>query len=872
MAERLSLPRPLLLVLAVLFAAATTLYSALWMYYVRRPPQVGIGIHFTYSIVSHSILVTDVDKGTSAQRAGLRPGDRVVAINGTRLSRLTPYFDDVARGHPGGLVRLRIVRPGEPSPEDVEVVLQSLTPAAFTLGSTPTRAVALGFMGLYPVLFLVVGFPVLFLRLDDRNAWLLALLFAGFIALPDLQEGAIQPVLREFTMLFRSTFAPIMPAVFYSFFAVFPAPSSLERRAPWLKWAFAAAGLGLTALTLWTVGAAGTTAPSRFPVERFGAHWLTSLLTASAAVYGLGAMGLGLASLTLNSLSSASAEARRKARVIVWGVLGGLLPILLVGGWAALGSRSWVEQIPFWLWAIAVLAMFLLPLSFAYAVVKHRVLEIPVLLRRSARYLLVQRGFLVLILLVSWGAIIVFVLAFSRLFESGVRGAIPAGLGAGVGLGVLLAWAGNQAAQRGTRRIDQAFFRSAYDARQILENLADQTRKAIDREKLAGLLGSESNQALHPTSVIVYMEGRDGQFRVEGDTVPPRYPSLSPQHALLQELAHRGEPWEVPPPRAEAKNLLEGHPVFAALRPECLVPMLGRDGSLRGLIALGPRLSEEPYSREDKRLLASAASQAGVALESMRLAEEMAERLEAERRADYEMEIAKQVQAKLFPQKHPPLSTLQYAGGCVQARQIGGDYYDFLDLGPGRLGIALADIAGKGVSAALLMANLQANLRSQYAVALDDLTRLFQSVNRLFCENTADTSYATLFFADYADATRRLRYVNCGHNPPFLVRKDGRVERLTATATVLGIFEDWESPVAEVHLAAGDSLVIYTDGISEALSDEGEEFGEDRVLETILRYRHLAAPELLEALLATVQQFSGREQEDDLTLVVGCAL
>ena len=291
---------------------------------------------------------------------------------------------------------------------------------------------------------------------------------------------------------------------------------------------------------------------------------------------------------------------------------------------------------------------------------------------------------------------------------------------------------------------------------------------------------------------------------------------------------------------------------------------------------LGPRLSEEPYSREDKHLLATVASQAGVALESIQLGEKIAERIEAERRAAQEMEFAREVQARLFPQKLPPLKTLEYAGTCIQARQVGGDYYDFLELRPGRLALVLADIAGKGVSGALLMANLQANLRSQYALALDDLPRLLGSVNHLFYENTAESSYATLFFADYDDSSRRLRYANCGHLPPLLLRAASveacgaapAVERLWPTSTVLGLFEDWQCSVAEVELAPGDTVVLYTDGVTEAANADGEEFGEFRLIETVRANCHLPAASLLETIEAAVQQFTHGDQADDITVLV----
>src|SRR5262249_52507590 len=139
------------------------------------------------------------------------------------------------------------------------------------------------------------------------------------------------------------------------------------------------------------------------------------------------------------------------------------------------------------------------------------------------------------------------------------------------------------------------------------------------------------------------------------------------------------------------------------------------------------------------------------------------------RRAAHELEIARQVQARLFPQTLPAVRTLEYAGVCIQARQVGGDYYDFLSLGHDRLGLVLGDISGKGIAAALLMANLQANLRTQYATASDRPLRFLQSVNQLFYENTADNAYASLFFGEYDDQAQRLRYANCGHLSPLLL-------------------------------------------------------------------------------------------------------
>jgi serine phosphatase RsbU (regulator of sigma subunit) len=245
-----------------------------------------------------------------------------------------------------------------------------------------------------------------------------------------------------------------------------------------------------------------------------------------------------------------------------------------------------------------------------------------------------------------------------------------------------------------------------------------------------------------------------------------------------------------------------------------------------------------------------------------------AEKLEAERRAGQEMEIARQVQARLFPQSFPPLKTLDYAGVCIQARQVGGDYYDFLNLGQERLGMVLGDISGKGIAGALLMANLQANLRSQCAIAVDELQRLLQSVNQLFYANSPDNAYATLFFAEYHDQAQRMRYANCGHLSALLLRANDTLERLDSTATVLGLFQQWDCSIGECQLLSGDMIAFYTDGITESFSPRGEEFGEQRLAEGLRRHRALASQELLAAIVDEVRQFSPAEQYDDMTMII----
>lgn len=254
------------------------------------------------------------------------------------------------------------------------------------------------------------------------------------------------------------------------------------------------------------------------------------------------------------------------------------------------------------------------------------------------------------------------------------------------------------------------------------------------------------------------------------------------------------------------------------------------------------------------------------AIEARRRA--IAAKLEAERRAAHELEIAKQVQARLFPQVLPQVQTLEYAGVCIQAREVGGDYYDFLSLGRDRVGFALADVSGKGIAAALMMANLQASLRTQSSMAWDEPQRFLQSVNNVFYENTAENAYASLFFGAYDDEAHLLRYANCGHLCALLLRSDGQLERLDSTCTVVGLFKDWDCSLAQCSLSAGDTLALYTDGVTECFNNAGEEFGEERLIVALRQNCGSPLQNLLDSIVEEVRRFSAREQHDDITLII----
>jgi len=862
-----TLARPVLLALAVLLCAATTVYSLAWMYDARHPglPLVEIGFNQSrdtfFDPATSSIPVFNVEPGSPAAAAGLQAGDQITAINGQTLTSYALFGRVWSHSHPGDSVDITVRRSSEPQPPTLHAIFRSVEVGR--AGEGVARTSAREILGFFPIFFVLVGFAVLFLRLDDIHAWLLALLFAGFVAVPGFNQLGLPDALRIFTSFYRAIFNSLIAALFYTFFALFPEKSPLERRAPWLKWVV----LLIAASQIFPGLSQGD---ARFP------YFVTKVIGNSgsqtlrfAVIYSC--LFLGLVSLFWNCTSAeTSPEARRKSRVLLAGTFLGVFPFVFEH--LLIDFTGYKQQ--FWIDASLSLLVLLYPLSFAYAIVKHRVLEIPALLRRSARYVLVQRAYFLLLFCGALLAIFLFARFFSGFFAANSQ----FGMALSATFGVALVWVSGPIVKRGTDRIDRAFFRSSYDARMILQDLGEKIRIVSDRRELAALLEQHLTRAFHPQSLAIYFVAATGALAEIGPAVPHGLATLAADTPFLRELTARGRAWDIPPP--SDPEAPQNFPL-APLSPECVVPLLGHEARLVGLLVLGQPVSEEPYSSEDKRLLDSVAGQAAVSLENMRLAEQIADRLELDRRAAREMEIAREVQSRLFPQVMPKLATLEYAGSCIQARQVGGDYYDFWDFGSTHLALVLADISGKGISGALLMANLQANLRSRSAVARQDmlnidregkwLTGLLKSVNQLFYENTPDDRYATLFLAVYDDSSRQLEYANCGHNPPLLFRATGQVERLESTATVIGLSPQWECTTETITLRPNDVLIIYTDGVTEANDADGNEFGEER-LRAVVRENITAAPmELLTAIQTAVQKFSAGEQFDDLTLVVARA-
>ncbi|PYT50830.1 MAG: response regulator receiver protein [Acidobacteria bacterium] len=281
---------------------------------------------------------------------------------------------------------------------------------------------------------------------------------------------------------------------------------------------------------------------------------------------------------------------------------------------------------------------------------------------------------------------------------------------------------------------------------------------------------------------------------------------------------------------------------------------------------------EKPWT--NTRLLEILHKQIGLGRERRELRRRAAEEARAREEAlihlqEQEREIAeaKAIQEKLLPREIPQMPGYEIATAWQSARLVGGDYFDILPLDDQTLGICIADVAGKGMPAALLMSNLQAAVRGLSSLSIaPDL--LCSRLNSIVYRNTESDRFITFFYAHLDGSTRRLAYVNAGHNAPFVVRSDGSHERLRDGGAVLGVFASRNYEMGSAQLSAGDRVILFTDGVTEACNPAGEEFGEARLLRLLEDHRTLSANELQGTIIAVVAEFSGGRWQDDATLLV----
>jgi sigma-B regulation protein RsbU (phosphoserine phosphatase) len=793
------------------------------------------------------------------QESGFKPGDEVIALDGETVKGRATIAAVNEWLHPGLTVIVTVKRTEGAQTKALNI----------PLAIVPERRPAIiwtyviGVLVALPVICLLVGFYIAFARPLDPLAWITMAMLASFGQLA--AEGriiswSIWPPWRELLMTYHAILGNTWPLWMLLFALHFPSPFPFLRGNRWVIYSLSFLPACFAGLDIY-----GSLMQGHHIANLRWLYALNRALAQPETFLFLIYVSAFFVCLTIKRRLLPTADARRRLHVMNVGCGIALTPLIPF----ALARVGLMPMMTPWVGIIALLMLLLFPITIAYVIVVQRAMDVRMVVRSGLQYALASTGIKVLrVLLVT--AVVLLTIHFVQQSEHRLEGiAIFAGGAVAVILLSRLArWVGNW--------IDRRFFREAYDAERILTDLSSSVAGIRDTKRLMETVANRIADSLHVPRVAFLLD-QGGLFQpayaLGFHGIAPRV-QLSEQASTVRTLKRLNGPSKVyfddPQSWIHGASEIEQN-ALQTLHTQVLLPV-SLDTKMLGIISLGSKRSELPYSKADLRLLGAVAAQAGLALENAYLTENIRREIAQRERLDRELEIARDVQQRLFPQKLPKVNGLDFAGYCRPAQGVGGDYYDFIHLATGSLGIAVGDVSGKGIAAALMMASLQASLRGQTIKPCDTLSEMIHHINGLVYEASAANRYATFFYAQYDPVTRKLRYVNAGHNPPMLRRKKGddyEFLRLEEGGTVIGLFPDSPFKEAEIELQSGDILVAFTDGVSEAMNHAEEEFDEERLMEAIRNCPARSAAGISSHILERVDAFTaGADQHDDMTIVI----
>ena len=827
--------------------------------------------------------IVGVDKDGPA--TALLVGDEFISINGLTLRddpEILSYNQHVA---PGTRYTMVVRRQG-----------QSLEFALATTRYPISRWLMPIVGGLVQLLFLLTGLTVFLLKSADRQAWLLALMLGVFTG---LFNDDLPPLPLAVTLMMAAArivgfwFLP----VFCHFFLIFPDRSLLLRRFPNLErrlyWPLYLIFPWLSFTRLAAVFRAREQWAQFFRESwLLRQQWVGQLSLLIVLAY----LAIGLAALFV-SYRVAGVVARRKLHVIVAGSGAGVLNVLLFVVWENF-FRTRLPNAGDWLGLGLGFTLPLMPLSFAYAIVRHQVIPVSLIIRRSVRYVLVSRGAILLdMIAVGLSVTAVLTCFFNRTRPPViVIGLVSAAVG-------IVTWKIASGLHDRYLRplIDRRFFRQSYDAHQIVAELTGALRGVTDLPKLLELVATKLRTALQTEYVTIYLrDPSTGSFDnayscdysgangaadagLHGGHLA-RYAMMVDQLDRLEKSLGEAEPRgrNRRADEIELDAFLSGYDVDAApdekretlreAKSTLLMPLYSKDGIL-GVISLGPRLGDLPFSREDKQLLMSVSGPTALAVENARLVERMVE--EARRRKEIEaendqrakeLEEARQLQLSMLPKNMPQSPHLEIEAYMKTAAEVGGDYYDFHQSDNGVLTVVVGDATGHGLKAGTVVTAMKSLFRT--FAGEDNLSLVFNQSSRVLKEMNLRSLFMSLTMIKLDGA--RLRIASAGMPPALIYRREkGLVEEMVIKAPPLGGISGYQYRELEYALGHGDVLVLMSDGFPERFNQDGEMFDYSRARRSLAEAASRRPSEIIEHFVRAGDYWAnGRPQNDDITFVV----
>lgn len=783
------------------------------------------GIH------TQNLVVRHVSPEGPNSEADIRRGDTIVAIDGARIRNHVHYLSLVAADSSFAPQRYTFARAGD----RVERVV------AYT--SVPRRLIIDRFAYLIVAFaFLAVGLWV-YLRRPD----ILGSLFAANCAMLAFfltdRPSLAHPALQLAAELIQDAVILLFPAVLVHFFSVFPVERNARGGSAWAR----VVTIYAAPAVIFSVSAVVAAARFRFvPVPEPLVVVLLQVSTIYFAAYILASLVI-----FIRRYRRSGRAQKLRLRVAIAGTIVGFTPFV-----AVIVVRNLYPEGSSALETASVLCLGFVPVSFAYAILKHGAIELNAVVRKSLVYAFLTGALIAgyYALVESVGDLLTRELGISQIVW------MPIAM-------LVLAALFSPARERVQRLVDRLFYRADYLYRQEVIDFNRAIARKLTRDEILEYLLGRVDDLLKPAFVAVYTNGGGSllsRYRATGD-VPALVEQFSRESFLGRYFSRYRTPlmveyldrsWERPNLDLESKQFLST-PGLAVC-----VPIIAQERFL-GLVLLGEKRSGLVYRRADSELLQSFAEQVALVLENAELLESSLE----QERLKSEVMLARDIQQSLLPTGPPDTPGVDMLGQMISSFEVGGDYFDYFFIDEHRIAIAIGDVSGKGVPAAMLMSSLQAvfkNLALKGRLAPSEMNA---ELNAFLFESAKPEQFATFFYGifDLEDGT--FTFSNAGQCPALLVRREF-VDRLGEGGLILGAMPDQAYLEGTVRLEADDLLLLYTDGITEQKNAEGAEYGEERLIAFLQMNRNLPPGELQSALVDDVMAFGAGRQDDDITSVI----
>ena len=781
-------------------------------------------------IVVEDKAVLSIAKDSPAANAGIQVGDSVVAINGVPAGDAKGLIEQALTLEAGDTLIYQTKR-------DEQEVFYSIH--LETLPKTNRRVTDIIFAVFYGLLFLLIGFLVYWKKPTDRRAVVFCWMSTVAAIFFSLEPTAASQLANNLDIPSFASFALNAKSIFIRYFLflllelltlhlafVFPKDRPIiEHRPYFFTWIYALAVLLQLA-----------TAYIQQPVL-LEVLWLLNLYVI---------LPLSICITLLDNLGASRIEERKQIRWPLWGTLLAAIGPLTISSLIATVKENLARNHGFMImltvdFRFVKFFYLLIPLTFAFAILKYRLMDIDLIIKKTLVYSAVTGIILLLylVLVAGLGGILVqyvaiknqWVIIFSTLFVALVF--VPL-------------------RNRTQNFIDRRFYRKKYDYPQVLKQLSSEAHEAADQQTLLKLIVENLQQTLPNRATVIFLKSPSDQtfWAKEKIGLPDELLGqlkFEPSSRLVTGINEVLQPRQSDLPEEEWQKLQK-------IRAALLVPVKTKNETT-GFISLGRKLSDQEFDDDDQGYLLGAAEQLAIGIEHVRLREQ-----------EKEFEQAREIQQRLLPRVIPQIQGFEIAAAWQPARAVSGDYYDVLKFSDSKLGLCIADVVGKGMPAALLMSNLQAAVKA-FASEGTSPKQLCEQVNRFLKSNIAAHQFITFFYC-LLDAKRKsLTYARAGHNPPLLISKDGSHRRLENGGLALGIIGEAVFEQEEVALASGDRVLLFTDGVTEAMNADSEEFGEPRLIELLGNNLQVRPDELQKKVIEAVTEFCRGDFQDDVTLI-----